>query len=341
MRFKLTILHFFLFIIFTFFLGNAHAQNDNSKNSLPKWYVQPQSNNAKKLYGVAEGSNVEEATKAALVDLSSKLLVTISSSSTSLMEENKYSANEEFRKNIQQNIENIEFSAFKVSNSAAYEGRFFVEVEVSRVEFIKNQKEKLSFLQQQVQDLEDSMNSKENKYNPVKRRVNLQKIVNLYSQIQLISKILSSVGEKIDNAKILAQFANFKKELENSSDKIEFYIENSYFDDPSLSKINQIIRKNLALNNIKNATKYSKLSQQQIVLKIAAELESHYIYSSYMVKIKFHFDNYLGENIIASNNIEIDGASTISLDQAISSAFANLDEKMKKDGILKILGVSE
>ena len=86
-----------------FILLSVAAAKDSIKD-LPSWYVSPKQNNASSLYGVGEGFSLEEATKTALADAAARLIVTISSESTLLREENQNSSNEESRQQINQNI---------------------------------------------------------------------------------------------------------------------------------------------------------------------------------------------------------------------------------------------
>lgn len=331
-----------LFTIFLFLFDsniNAKTSNKNSNQDLPEWYVTPKSNNAKKLYGVAEGVNLEDATQAALVDLSARLLTTISSETNSIAEENKYSVNEEIRKNVKQNIEKIEFTDYKISESKQVEGRFYIQLEVSRSKFVKQQNEKIAFLEQQIADYESSMNSEENKNNPIKRAGNLKKILDNYSQVEILTKIIIGAGEDVDMSSKLTNIAKYRKQLENINDLSEFFIEQD-ISSQNLSNIKKIITKSLNKNGFKIATNRDKNNQNQILIKIEADYDSNFIYENHMVKVKIQFNNYLGNNIIASNNIELSGASTISEKQAVESAIASLNDKISNDTILKIIGIN-
>ena len=329
------------FTLFLFlFCSNINAKsNKNNNQDLPEWYVTPKSNNAKKLYGVAEGVNLEDATQAALVDLSARLLTTISSETNSIAEENKYSVNEEIRKNVKQNIEKIEFTDYKITESKQVEGKFYIQLEVNRSKFVKQQNEKITFLEQQIADYESSMNSEENKNNPIKRASNLKKILDNYSQVEILTKIIIGAGEDVDMSSKLTNIAKYRKQLENINDLSEFFIEQD-ISSQNLSNIKKIITKSLNKNGFKIATNRNKNNQNQILIKIEADYDSNFIYENHMVKVKIQFNNYLGNNISASNNIELSGASTISEKQAVESAIASLNDKIANDTILKIIGIN-
>ncbi len=111
----------------------------NKSSSLPSWYINPNQNDLQYLYGVGEGFTLQEASKSALNNIASKLLVTISSDSSSLAEENKYSFNEQYQQRINEKINNITFSDYKISNSSNINNKFYVEILIDRDKFIKEQ----------------------------------------------------------------------------------------------------------------------------------------------------------------------------------------------------------
>ena len=95
------------------------------------------------IYGVAEGFTLEEATKTALADAAGRLMVSISSESELIKEENQNSYNEEMRQKVRQSIEKISFAGYEVSKSEQVDKKFYVEVSVERDPFIKEQKERV------------------------------------------------------------------------------------------------------------------------------------------------------------------------------------------------------
>ena len=77
-------------LFFTFLLLITFAESSFSKsNDLPSWFIKPRANNIDMIYGVAEGFTLEEATKTALADAAGRLMVSISSESELIKEENQ------------------------------------------------------------------------------------------------------------------------------------------------------------------------------------------------------------------------------------------------------------
>ena len=157
------------------------------------WYLSPVQNNSESIYGVGQGHTLEEATKSALSDASARLSTTVSSTSTTLLEESKYDVNDEFRQQISQNIEKIEFPNFEVTKSTTKDAATYVEVMIDRKQFVDLQKEKIEFLDNQIRNINKSVN----KQNIIQQRSSYNKIIDLGGQSEILTRIIypASNGE--------------------------------------------------------------------------------------------------------------------------------------------------
>lgn len=323
-------LHFLaLFAALSIAASCAFAAKDDLAN-LPSWYVKPKQNNADNLYGIAEGYTMEEATKYALAEAASRLMVSISSQSDMIREENQNSVNEEIRQQVRQNVEKIDFSSFKVSKSEQVATKFYVEVEIQRTPFLNQQQEKSQFLAAQIADLEKDLNSK----NPIQKRNNLLKILDLSKQDELVSRILNGAGLANSDLKAkLARIAKFQNQLNNSNEQLEFF-----FDIDSPKEIAQAIRSAINKEQIKIA-KVENSSLNQVKISIKSNSRSEKIYGAFITKLSIDFENISQGKTVASNSIEVTGNSVISEQESYSAAIAALKDKIQDQGILNILGI--
>lgn len=319
-------LGFFALIFFTI---TACSANKQSSLNTPSWYISPKQNTSENLYGVASGANLEEATKSALADAAARLMVSISSDSNLLREEDKSGINEEMRQQVKQNIEKIDFANFKVSRSEKASSQLFVEVEIRRSPFIFDQKDKIEFAERQVADLEKNLSGA----NPIQKRVSLLKILDLEKQIELSSRILAGAGENISVKEKLARLANFQNQFNQLTDKIEFYFEIN-----SSKEIAQTIRTALNKEKIKIANSRSN-SANQITIAIKSSSRVSEIYGAYITKLQINFENISGGKTLASNSIEVTGSSTIGEKESYLAATKSLEDKIAQDGILKVIGI--
>ncbi len=313
-------------VIFLTFVFSCSSSKESSSDI--SWYLSPTQNNAESIYGVGQGRSLEEATKSALSDASARLSTTISSTSTSLLEENKYDVNEEFRQQINQNIEKIEFPNFEVTKSANKDGSTYVEVMIDRKQFVDLQKEKIEFLDNQISNIQKSVANQ----NIIQKRSSYNKIINLGGQSEILTRIVypASTGDLKKKLKVVS---DAKYELSKLNSQFEFY-----FKSKGNSDIYRIIQKHLNKSGVVTASVKSNLDNQ-IVMDIASSSTTGEVYGSYVTKLKINFKNYSKNKVVASNDVETSGSSTISRNEAYQAAIASLDEKINKEGIFKVLGV--
>jgi len=300
------------------------------ETGIPSWFSKPRKNNIDVLYGIGEGSSLEEATKNALADTAGKLVVSISSESQLIKEENQNSFNEELRQKVRQSIEKISFSGYEVSKSEEIDKRFYVEVSVERDPFINEQKERIEFLKRKIKDLDKNSSLA----NPIQRRTSLIKILDLCKELELKGRILAGAQEEVDMKNILSSIANYQNEFEKSSSSIEFFFDNSTPKD-----LIQIIRTALNKDGLKIAKNFDKNDANLIVIKGNYASTSNFVYGAYITKLNVDFENFSQGKVVASNGVEVSGSSTISESEATKSAIKSMEEKIQKDGILKILGI--
>lgn len=321
---------FLVFLALTISLTTSCSGNKKAGSELPSWYLSPKQNSAENLYGVAEGYTLEEATKSALAYAASRLMVSISSESTLLREENKTDANEESRQQIKQNIEKIDFSNFKVSRSEKMGQKIYVEAEIKRSPFISDQKEKVGFLERKITDLDKNLAAS----NPIQKRASLLKMLDFSNQAILSTRILNGAGENINLKEKLARQANFENQLNSLNDKIEFFFEIN-----SPKEISQIIRN--ALNKEKIAiAKTRNSSSNQIVIAIKSSSRNNKIYEAYMTKLQIDFENISNAKTISSSSVEVSGSSSIGEKESYAAAVKSFEEKVSQDGILKVIGIT-
>jgi len=317
------------FSLAVFFITSCASTPKNSFEP-PFWYITPKQNNAENLYGTAEGYTLEEATKYALADAAARLMVSISSESSLIREENQNSVNEEMRQNVRQNVEKISFTNFKVTKSEKLGQKFFIQIQIERDPFINQQKERVTSLEKQISDLDKNSAGK----NPIQRRNSLIKILDLGKELELKGRIISGAGENFNLRATLDKLATFQSQFDKISDKIEFYFEIN-----SPKEIAKIIRNSLNKEKIKISPNRNSNDSGQVVIRIKSSSKTNQIYGAFMTKLEIDFENLADGKVLASNTIEVTGSSSISEKESYAASLKSLEEKIEKDGILKVVGI--
>lgn len=312
-------------LLVLFFVGCV-----TQKKEIPLWYIQPTQNDRANLYGVAEGFTLNEATKSALVDAASRLMTTVSSSSQLIREEGSFGFHEDMHQKIEQNIDKINFVNFKVSKSNRVEGKFYVEVSIDRAGFVDDQMKKLSAAEQEVNTIDNYSKNRD----IISRRNALVKINELNRDLELSARILNGAGMNVDLESRMAKISEFKVLLSLFSDRIE-----AYFDPESPKEISEIIRNALNKEEIKIVHKRDPRNGNQIAIKITIGKKSSEIYGAYMTKLSIDFANIVGSKVVAGNQIEVSGSSSISKKESYAATLKSLEEEIKKKGVMKVLGL--
>jgi hypothetical protein len=319
-----------IFKLLTILIISSCSAKKTEDSNIPSWYISPKQNDYSYFYGIAEGHSQEEATRYALADAAARLIVTISSTSNLIREENQNSVNEEMRQNVRQNVEKIDFSNFAISNSTKIGETYYAEVRIEREAFLREQKDKLDFIETKLDNLDKNSANK----NPIQKRSDLIKSIALSKELEMRARILSGGGANISLKEKLNRVAAIENEMNKNLDKIEFFFEIS-----SPKEISNIIRTALNKEKIAVARIRDPNNKNQILIKISSEKNTVKIYGSIITKIIIDFDNSLEGKSIASSNLEAVGSSVIGENESYASALKSLEEIIAKDGILKTIGI--
>lgn len=307
---------------------NQLANLNSGEDSDISWYLNPENNNATDIYGFGEGRTLEQATKSALSDASARLSVSISSTSNLLLEENELDTNSEFRKKITQNIDAIQFPNFETVKSGKKEQNIYIQVKINRSEFVNLQNEKINFLKNKIKNLTNSVANQ----NIIKKRNSYQYIIKLAKKGEILVRIVHGANNG-ELKSILKAQSDAENKLSRLSDNYDFY-----FKTKSDVKIYSIISKYLNRQGVSISTVKNN-SDNQIVMDVKSSQQTNKIYGSYITKLTVDFSNFMKNKIVATNKIEVSGSSTIGRNESYSAAIKSLDEKIKRDGVFKVLGL--
>lgn len=128
--------------------------------------------------------------------------------------------------------------------------------------------------------------------------------------------------------------AKYQNEFEKSSSSIEFF-----FDPSSSADMVQILKAGLNKDGLKIAKKIDNKDPNQIVIEAKYQSTTNFIYGANITKLAITFENTSQGKLVATNNIEVSGSSTLGESESVKSAIKKLEEKISKDGVLKTIGI--
>ncbi len=289
-------------------------------SQLPTWYVVPKASNGQNLYGVGDGYNLAEASRSALNNLAGKLMTSISSESSLLLESNKYSTNEQSRQNISEVVSKITFSNYQVTNSANFNGKIYAEIAVNRNQFISEYSQKIIGLNEKMAEI---FNKAQNK--TILEKLNdFESINNLSLEAGPINQILSSLGaNQINFKKNIDLYNSYERSYQELARNIEFFIEKNDAPKPLIEKIIN----NLNQKKIKVVKSQNLSNPNLVTVQINSDIVEQKIYGSHIAKIKIDLNLLSNQNkIIKSSSFENSGSSVISKEEAIKAAIFGISD---------------
>ncbi|MFT6332445.1 MAG: hypothetical protein ACJAW3_000782 [Lentimonas sp.] len=286
-----------------------------SLNQLPNWYITPQSFDSQNLYGTGEGFTIAESSKSALNNLAGKLITTISSNSSLLMESNLYSINEQSRRKINEEVAKITFNNYQVSRSAIFNAQIYSEITVNRADFIANYSQKLDLLNKQMSEIFTEAHNKTilEKFN------HLKQVNGLSLEAEIIASVLNSLGEERE----IDLYKSYQRSYHNLSSKMEFFIEDKKLPLP----LKQKVISNLTSQNLKIVKNKNLKNPNLIIVKINVDSNYKELYGSHIVRLRLDFNLISNQNkIIKSSSVENTGSSTLEKEAAMKAAINGIKD---------------
>ena len=136
------------------FVGCVNSKQDIE---IPQWYLNSPANTGLFLYGSGDGENLEAAKSNALNNMAAGLVVSISSSlqtttKTSVLN-GKDSYSKDISKDVKVEVQKIKFTNAIVKNSQLINGRFYVLMQVNRIDLFIQKKSEFDTRDNRIDDI--------------------------------------------------------------------------------------------------------------------------------------------------------------------------------------------
>lgn len=281
--------------------------------SYPTWYINPIENDDNYLYGIGEGKNLDEASKKALINISSKLSTSISSSSN-IYEKSYTTYREYIQKDVTQNIntntENLTYQNYQLDKSEKIKyNQFFVRVKVEKQNLINNLKKEVETL------INDSIKKEKDllQKDSLTRYFEYLDIYNSFYKKQNKVQILKILDTNY-NDKIFYNYVDkIKEKIFINKSKISFNIENKTYSEIVSNKIKE------ELTNKKFEERTSIKAPFKI--NISSNINKKESHGIYIVDNNISVKIFNKKNLIKTNNYFLKGASSNSFKDALNNSY--------------------
>lgn len=303
-------------LAFLFISCTSTKQIEIDKPKYPNWYLNQKFEDLSYLYGIGEGENIDEAIKSALISISSRLSLTISSNST--IKSNSYVDFREYiTKESSQNIssftENLTYSNYEIIDTQKISfNSIILNLKIKKIDLINSLSNKLNRVNKQLENSEIELKDKD----PLTKFLNYKKLFNEYISIQNRVQILKKLDENFDDKNYFTKLDKIYNLALHNKSKSTFYITNYTNNQLIEDKLKEEINKDFPLLNRTNAI-YN--------IDITSNINKKNSHGFYIVDNYISFKIYFGNKLIKTKNYLTKGASSNSFDDAINNSYEEIN----------------
>ncbi|MDH4945374.1 LPP20 family lipoprotein [Sulfurimonas sp. C5] len=323
------------FLVFTFLLsgcGSATKQIElTSKKELPAWYTTPPMSNSSVLYALGEGKDKQEAIANALNYMASTLSVSISSTyraKTRVVEGSTTSQEGEYNSDIASDVKKIRISNYEVIQSESLGFKRYAVL-------IRSDKQKLFHSLQQELDQSISLaNAKENNLNNggLEKYLFYKEQKKEFANLPHTLIVMKELNSGFNSSVYLQRIKEIEKKYQYYQSNISFSVSSN------IKNLHTPIEKALSKRSFRINNTSSKM---HYIITVNASVTKANAYGFTLARSELNIitKNYKGVKI-ASNVLHLVGQSSQGYDVAIQDLVRQLNDKIKKDGIDKVLNLN-
>ncbi|WP_369433700.1 LPP20 family lipoprotein [Psychromonas sp. MME1] len=154
-----TRLNYYLSLILIFFLQGCASTNSDQQKT-PEWVLTPTQDTAQYIYGIGQGTTLDEAKQHALKTLASKFSVSVNSDTLHKQSLHNGRTDELFSQEINTHVKAIEFTHFEQIKAEQVKQQYYMLVAINRQGFINNNKSKLAAIRSDISTMLADVNNK-------------------------------------------------------------------------------------------------------------------------------------------------------------------------------------
>ena len=310
-----------LLVVMVFSSGCISLGSKDESSSIPNWYLNSPANTSTTIYGVGEGSNLEDAKSAALNSMSARLVVAVGSSLqklTTSSTSNGYSKS--VTQDIKVDVEKIQFTNAKVEKNAVVGGNFYVLMSVDRIELF-NEKKKSFFIEDEGIDTRFSEGE------------NLAKLEKIYHIKAMSSKIIDNrkksfvlyaINNSFDYGPYFSKYDGYLSQIDTLKSELQISVtsneKNKFFSDEIIEKLNadgyKVVQDSSNVEiNVNNKIRYSEYKGWKIA------------------KVSTTVGVSSRGKTVSNKTVNSTGRSSSSNDNALQNAASYFKKKLDKEGL--------
>ena len=297
---------------------------------MPSWVLNQAADSSDTIYGIGSGFSYNEAKQAALKDITEKLITKISSQSKTELSVHNNSSSRSANEQISTRTIETQLSDYKVLKSEQLGSELFMQISMSRKNFIKSTSSRLKELDDKIRNTMQELEKKPK----LQQLIATQDLKPAITKARSLALLLQAAGDEQNIDKYLAYYGAASK-------KANDLIYNLRFNVSSNKKLRDFAKHITALLHNENiSASISKSRDADALITISGDIKNTVMFSQHIAQLKISIKTSDKNNrVISITEYESSGASTNNSSSATASAIRNMGQKLKDIGILKSLGL--
>lgn len=308
------------------------TSSQTMKVSMPAWVLSPSSDTSEIIFGVGSGYSYNEAKQAALREITSKLIINISSHSKSELSVHDALVSRSANEQISTRTVETQLTGYQVLKSEQMGSEMFVQVSMSRPDFIKISSSSLKEIDGKIKAMMQDYSRK----SKLQKLMIVQRLIPSIDKARTFVLLLQAAGAKQDTDRYLSYYNEIQYKSKAMLQEINFNI-NSSANLRGFAKHLIVLLQN---ENISASFANSKESDADIFIDGA--VDSSIIFSQHMANMKI--TTRVSERNVRGGLVrefESSGSSVSNKKNAIEAAIESLGKQFTEKGVLISLGLVE
>ena len=210
--------------------------------ALPSWVSTPPQDNLIAFFGVGEGATLNDATQQALRSIAGKLSTRIRSDAVSSGGISGSTVTRSYQETVEAYIQDIKLSAYNVRQAELVGGRYFVLVEMSREDFVRDTQLQLETVEADLRRrLDGTLTSR-----PFDRFLACQSAPALIDQARLLSRVLSTADSAFEAAPAMQRYDAYQRGCDQSLQNLTLQLKAA----PAFTPLAEAIGQALAVRTV-------------------------------------------------------------------------------------------
>ena len=205
--------------------------------ALPSWVSTPPQDNLIAFFGVGEGATLNDATQQALRSIAGKLSTRIRSDAVSSGGISGNTVTRSYQETVEAYIQDIKLSAYNVRQTELVSGRYFVLVEMSREDFVRDTRLQLDTVEADLRRrLDPKLTAR-----PFQRFLGCQAAPGLIDQARLLTLVLSTADTFFEANPAMERYEAYQRDCAQALQNLTLQLQASPAFEPVAEAVGQAL----------------------------------------------------------------------------------------------------